>query len=91
MIVFVHGLGLNRHVWDSYLGRFSRRYRILNYDLFGHGESAPPPGMPSLAMFSGQLLELLDELAITPVWRVRPQPPADAPVDAPTAADEDRS
>lgn len=64
VLVFVHGLGLNRQVWDSYVARFAHRYRVLNYDLYGHGESAPPPGMPSLTMFSEQLLGLLDELAI---------------------------
>jgi pimeloyl-ACP methyl ester carboxylesterase len=64
VLVFVHGLGLNRQVWESYLPRFAQRYRVLNYDLFGHGESVAPPGIPSLTMFSEQLLGLLDELAI---------------------------
>ncbi len=64
VIVLIHGLGLNRHIWDDYASRFAHRYRVLNYDLFGHGESAPPPGIPSLTLFSEQLLGLLDELAI---------------------------
>jgi len=64
VIVFVHGLGLNRHVWDRYASRFAHRYRVLKYDLFGHGDSSPPSGMPSLTMFSEQLLGLMDELAI---------------------------
>ena len=64
VLVFIHGLGLNRQVWENYVSRFAQRYRVLNYDLFGHGESPPPPGMPSLTMFSEQLLALLDELAI---------------------------
>ncbi len=64
VIVFVHGLGLNRQIWNRYATRFAHRYRVLNYDLYGHGESAPPPGTPSLTMFSEQLLGLLNELAI---------------------------
>lgn len=64
VIVFVHGLGLNRQVWSGYIPRFETRYRVLNYDLYGHGESTAPPGKPSLTMFSEQLLGLLDELAI---------------------------
>lgn len=64
VLAFVHGLGLNRQVWESYLPRFAQRYRVLSYDLFGHGESADPPGMPSLTMLSEQLLALLDELGI---------------------------
>ncbi len=64
VIVLIHGLGLNRHVWDSCVSRLAHRYRVLNYDLFGHGESVAPPGIPSLTLFSEQLLDLLDELAI---------------------------
>lgn len=64
VVAFIHGLGLNRHTWDEYAPRFAARYRVLNYDLFGHGESQPPPGKPSLTMFASQLLELLDELDI---------------------------
>ncbi len=64
VVVLIHGLGLNRHVWQWHEPALSARYRVLNYDLFGHGESAPPPVKPSLTMFSGQLLELLDFLEI---------------------------
>lgn len=64
VIVFVHGLGLNRQVWHRFVPRFAQRYRVLNYDLFGHGETVPPPEKPNLTTFSEQLLELLDELGI---------------------------
>ena len=64
MVVFIHGLGLNRHVWDGYASRFAGHYRVLCYDLYGHGESARPPGVPSLTMFALQLVELLDEVGI---------------------------
>ena len=64
VIVLIHGLGLNRHVWDSYTPELTHRYRVLNYDLFGHGDTVPAPGIPSLTLFSEQLLGLLDELAI---------------------------
>ena len=64
VLVLVHGLGLNRHVWDEYVLQFAQRYRVLSYDLYGHGESAAPPVKPSLTTFSEQLVELLDELGI---------------------------
>ena len=64
VIVLIHGLGLNRHVWDNYASQLAHRYRVLNYDLFGHGETAVVPGKPSLTLFSEQLISLLDELAI---------------------------
>ena len=64
LAVLVHGLGLNRHVWQWHEAALSARYRVLSYDLFGHGETAPPPTAPSLSLFSEQLRDLLDELGI---------------------------
>ncbi len=64
VVVLVHGLGLHRGLWRDYVPELSRRYRVLNYDLLGHGESPPPVGEPDLDTFSQQLLYLLDELAI---------------------------
>ena len=61
-LVLIHGLGLNRQVWEAYLPRLAQRYRVLSYDLYGHGQSAPPPERPSLSMFARQLLGLMDEL-----------------------------
>ncbi len=64
VIVLVHGLGLTRATWEGHVPALAKRYRIVNYDLFGHGESAPPPATPSLKLFSQQLRDLLDGLAI---------------------------
>lgn len=64
VVVLIHGLGLNRHVWQWHEPALSAHYRVLNFDLFGHGDSVPPPGVPSLSLFSEQLLELLDLLDI---------------------------
>ena len=64
LVVLIHGLGLNRGVWRWHLPALAARYRVLSYDLFGHGESAPPPERPSLALFSAQLRGLLDHLAV---------------------------
>lgn len=42
------------------------RYRVLSYDLYGHGESSRPSATLSLTLFAQQLRELLDELNIEP-------------------------
>ena len=63
-IVFVHGLGLNRHIWKDYIHEFANQYRVLSYDLFGHGESVAPPRLPDLSVYAKQLIELMDELGI---------------------------
>lgn len=64
VLVLIHGLGLNRHTWQWHLPALAARYRVLAYDLYGHGDSAPPPDTPSLTLFSEQLRDLLDELDI---------------------------
>ena len=64
VVVMVHGLGLNSACWQWTIPALSDRYRILTYDLFGHGKSAPPPSTPSLPLFSQQLAHLLDHCAI---------------------------
>lgn len=64
VVVLIHGLGLNKHTWQWHQPDFSIRYRVLNYDLYGHGDSAPPPSMPSLSLFAEQLVGLLDFLSI---------------------------
>ncbi|MEM8499218.1 MAG: alpha/beta hydrolase [Pseudomonadota bacterium] len=65
VLVLIHGLGMNRQItWQDYLAPFSKSYRVLSYDLCGHGESALPKTKPSLSVLSEQLYELLNELEI---------------------------
>jgi pimeloyl-ACP methyl ester carboxylesterase len=64
VVVLIHGLGLNRQIWQWHEPALAARYRVLSYDLFGHGESAPPPETASLSVFSDQLRDLLVELGI---------------------------
>ena len=63
-VLLVHGLGLNRHMWQWQRDAMAERYTVISYDLFGHGESPPPPETPSLTLFSNQLRRLLDELDV---------------------------
>jgi pimeloyl-ACP methyl ester carboxylesterase len=41
-LLFTHGLGCNRKFMAPQVGYFSDRYRIVNVDLRGHGESDKP-------------------------------------------------
>jgi len=63
-VVLIHGLGLNRQMWQWQTPAVASHYRVITYDLYGHGESPPPPEAPSLALFARQLLRLMDELRI---------------------------
>ena len=64
IVTLIHGLGVKRELWHDHVEVLSRRYRVLIYDLYGHGQSTRPPDTLSLAVFSQQLRELLDELDI---------------------------
>ena len=64
VIVLIHGIGLNRHIWRDYETGFAKKYRVLSYDLFGHGDSAGPSQTLSLTVFAEQLRQLLDDLGI---------------------------
>lgn len=64
VVVMIHGLGLNRACWQWTVPALADRYRVLSYDLFGHGQSAAPPETPSLSLFSKQLSALLVHLDI---------------------------
>jgi pimeloyl-ACP methyl ester carboxylesterase len=60
VVVLIHGLGLNRACWQWTVPALTDRYRVLSYDLYGHGQSAPPSDTPNLTFFSQQLSTLLD-------------------------------
>ena len=64
VLVMVHGLGLTRSTWDDFVPVLAKEYRVLTYDLCGHGQSAAPLANPSLTVLSEQLVHLMDELAI---------------------------
>lgn len=62
-VLLIHGLGLSRRLWDQHLEAFSG-YRVLAYDLYGHGDSLPVPETASLTLFARQIAALLDHLEI---------------------------
>ena len=57
VVVLIHGLGLTRDTWAYHVPALAQRYRVLSYDLAGHGDSAKPMKRPSLSLFSDQLRE----------------------------------
>lgn len=62
VVVLVHGLGLNRHMWQWQRPALSERYCVVTYDLFGFGESPNPPETPSLCLFARQARGVLDAI-----------------------------
>lgn len=65
VVVLIHGIGLDRRsVWAPIARWLAGRFRVLSYDLPGHGESAAPVGEVTLTTLSMQLISLLDELEV---------------------------
>ena len=60
-IVFIHGVGLTKEIWDPQIN-FFKDYNILTYDLLGHGKTILKKPKVSFEDFSKQLVRLIDEL-----------------------------
>ena len=60
VVVLIHGLGLNKDCWQWMIPDLKESYRVLSYDLYGHGGSSDPATEPNLSLFSKQLKDLLD-------------------------------
>lgn len=45
-LVFVHGFSGNLHMWDEQFSTLADRFRVIRYDLRGHGQSDLPGEQP---------------------------------------------
>lgn len=63
-LVLSHSLACTVRMWDPQVAAFQDRYRILNYDMRGHGASAAPTGPYTLDMLADDVLGLMKELKI---------------------------
>lgn len=41
-LVFIHGVGLDHAMWEQQVNSLSEYYRVIVYDMIGHGESSHP-------------------------------------------------
>jgi pimeloyl-ACP methyl ester carboxylesterase len=63
-LLFIHGLGSCREDWEYQAAEFARAYRVICFDLRGHGASDKPAGPYSIQMFADDAAALLRELGI---------------------------
>jgi pimeloyl-ACP methyl ester carboxylesterase len=65
-VVLVHGFSKNRRFWFEWIPALARRYRVLNVDLPGHGDSSLPPRefVMGLEPFADDLVAVLDGLGL---------------------------
>lgn len=65
VITLTHPLGATLALWDDHVPALTNQYRVLRYDVRGHGGSEIPPGPYTLEQMAGDLEELLRSLGIT--------------------------
>jgi len=63
-LVLVHGAGDNLRMWYGQAPVFAREYRVLAYDVRGHGETECPESPVDMPLLAADLRELLRALGI---------------------------
>jgi len=64
VIIFIHGFPLNKSMWDKQMDALKDKYRVIAYDIRGHGESESGISTFSIELFTSDLLYLMDVLKI---------------------------
>ncbi|WP_157953513.1 alpha/beta fold hydrolase [Ignatzschineria cameli] len=64
LILLVHPLGMNRHVWNEVIAHFETEYDLLALDLPGHGDSPAPSEEEQwrIEALAEMVLRLVDQL-----------------------------
>lgn len=63
-LLFIHGLGSSTRDWELQAPEFSKSYKVITFDLRGHGQSDKPAGPYSMGMFAADAAGLLRRLGI---------------------------
>lgn len=63
-VLLIHGVGLDARMWDRMVPELAREYRVISYDMLGHGASPQPGPDVMLHDYASQACRLLDHLGI---------------------------
>jgi 3-oxoadipate enol-lactonase len=64
VVVLSHALATSMDIWDYQLPLLAQRFRVLRYDLRGHGRSAAPGSSYTFEELASDVAALLDHLEI---------------------------
>ena len=64
IIIFIHGFPLNKSMWDKQLNALKDNYRVIAYDIRGHGNTDVGDLDFSIDHFVNDLLSFMDALKI---------------------------
>ena len=68
-IVFIHGVGLTKEIWNRQI-EFFKDHNIIAYDLIGHGKTPLEKKQLNIEDFVKQLVDLIDELEMKKIHLV---------------------
>jgi 3-oxoadipate enol-lactonase len=63
-IVFIHGFPFNQSIWQQQIEFFKTKYRVITYDIRGHGSSEIGNNTFGLDLFAEDLIGLMNHLDI---------------------------
>lgn len=63
-LILLNSLGSTLRMWDKVVPDLESSFRILRYDMRGHGAGFAPPGPYTIEQLGGDLIFLMDELGI---------------------------
>jgi 3-oxoadipate enol-lactonase len=65
VIIFIHGFPFNKSIWNLQVESLKDRYRVITYDIRGHGDSETGKEDFSIDLFVNDLISLMDALKIS--------------------------
>jgi 3-oxoadipate enol-lactonase len=68
VLVLSNSIGTTLAMWDKQVPELSKHFRVLRYDLRGHGSTSVPAGSYSIGRLGRDVIELLDALQIERVY-----------------------
>ncbi|MCK5915165.1 MAG: alpha/beta fold hydrolase [Deltaproteobacteria bacterium] len=69
-LVFIHGLGSSSRDWEYQIEYFARDFKVIVFDLRGHGRSDKPKGPYTISLMAEDTAALIKEVAPGPVHLV---------------------
>jgi len=64
-LIFIHGVGMCREIWQPQVEHFSKNYRVITYDFLGHGQSLLKKDKLTLEDYISQLYNLVNEIGVS--------------------------
>lgn len=63
-LVLIHGAGDNLNMWYHQVPVLSKSYRVITYDVRGHGRTESPEGEYSISLFVEDAYELMKAIEV---------------------------